>query len=384
MTDWIIVGAGLSGKLSALYLAFLNPKIKIILIEKQFELSQCHTWSCFSSDVPSSLLAFSNSLPWIGWDRHIVQFPDHKKELLIGYQSLKETNLNKALLASSNIEIKFNSLALKQNAKNEFLQELTIETHGLAQTLRSKNILWCTGWPNQISEKVGYQKFVGLEISTSLPHGIRYPIIMDACVEQTDGYRFFYVLPFSETELFIEDTYYSESSDLPVEQIKSGIHSYLKSKFQQNGFEIYQEVGVLPIPLEAPILRGAGRSLGVAGGQFHLVTGYSLPSIFKNLKNLNADLRSSPELPPRSSFLYLLLNHFMFLASPPNERWRVFSFFYRHSPELIQRFYSSAMNPVDWIRFFLKWPPPVQTRRALFIAGRFVKEMTLKLRSEKI
>jgi lycopene beta-cyclase len=374
MSDWIIVGSGLAGKLSALYLTYLNPRLKIILIEQQSQLSESHTWSCFSSDIPEILKSFSNTLPWIVWDQHEVHFPHYHRTLSIGYQSLKEKQLNQMLLACSNIEIQFNGLAEKEQTYPSKLKELVVHFSKETKTFVASNILWCTGWNFSPHNRQGYQKFVGVEFVTSKPHGIKNPILMDANIEQKDGYRFFYVLPFSETELLIEDTYYSENSHLDIAQIKKEISEYLETKWNLFGHEAYQEVGVLPIPLSHQSPTQNHKALGVAGHQYHPVTGYSLPSIFKNLNNLQR-LKAHP---PTNQSLYLLLNRFLFLAAPPQARWRVFSFFYRHSDKLIQRFYSGQMTKSDWLKFFLKWPPPVKTLKALCIAWRFVKEMTFK------
>ena len=56
---------------------------------------------------------------------------------------------------------------------------------------------------------LGWQKFVGREYRLAAPHGLERPIVMDATVDQTDGYRFVYCLPFAEDRMLIEDTYYS-------------------------------------------------------------------------------------------------------------------------------------------------------------------------------
>ena len=61
---------------------------------------------------------------------------------------------------------------------------------------------------------LGWQKFIGMEFALDEPHGLTHPIVMDATVEQIDGYRFVYTLPFSATRLFVEDTYYSDTPDL--------------------------------------------------------------------------------------------------------------------------------------------------------------------------
>ena len=45
--------------------------------------------------------------------------------------------------------------------------------------------------------ELAWQKFVGVEYDAP-GHGLEAPIIMDATVDQSDGYRFVYSLPFSE------------------------------------------------------------------------------------------------------------------------------------------------------------------------------------------
>ena len=47
-------------------------------------------------------------------------------------------------------------------------------------------------------------------------HEVTRPVIMDARVEQLGGYRFVYVLPLGEHEIFIEDTYYQDEPTLDV------------------------------------------------------------------------------------------------------------------------------------------------------------------------
>jgi lycopene beta-cyclase len=43
------------------------------------------------------------------------------------------------------------------------------------------------------------------------PHGLIRPTIMDATVGQGDAYRFVYLLPFDETTVLVEDTYYADA-----------------------------------------------------------------------------------------------------------------------------------------------------------------------------
>ena len=57
---------------------------------------------------------------------------------------------------------------------------------------------------------LGWQKFVGARISARPRRtGSTGRSIMDATVDQIDGYRFVYCLPFAPDRLLVEDTYYS-------------------------------------------------------------------------------------------------------------------------------------------------------------------------------
>jgi len=77
---------------------------------------------------------------------------------------------------------------------------------------------------------IAFQKFLGLFVRLAEPHGLKGPILMDATVEQTDGYRFVYTLPFSDTEALIEDTYYADEPDLDHHRLRKGIEEYAKKQ----------------------------------------------------------------------------------------------------------------------------------------------------------
>ena len=79
-------------------------------------------------------------------------------------------------------------------------------------------------------------------------HGLDRPIVMDATVDQADGYRFVYCLPFSPTELFVEDTYYSDTPDLDPDAARAA-HRRLcrRARLARRGASARQETGVLPV-----------------------------------------------------------------------------------------------------------------------------------------
>ncbi|MFX9135220.1 lycopene cyclase family protein, partial [Acinetobacter baumannii] len=77
---------------------------------------------------------------------------------------------------------------------------------------------------------LGYQKFYGAQIETEVPHGEPHPVIMDATVPQIDGYRFVYTLPFDGSTILIEDTYYSDSSEVDASRLRQRVAEYAAAK----------------------------------------------------------------------------------------------------------------------------------------------------------
>ena len=124
----------------------------------------------------------------------------------------------------------------------------------------------------------GYQKFVGMEVRLENAHGLDRPVVMDATVDQSEGFHFFYLLPFSEKRLLIEDTYFNESPALDPAAVKERIREYAAGKGYVVNTVVREETGVLPMPwTAAPDAHGGGFRAGYAGGWFHPGTGYSFP-----------------------------------------------------------------------------------------------------------
>src|SRR3546814_15427127 len=74
-----------------------------------------------------------------------------------------------------------------------------------------------------------WQKVVGQALTVKGVHGVEYPVVMDATVEQLDGYRFVYLLPFDAETVFIEDTYYSDDADLDAAAVRDRKSTRLNS-----------------------------------------------------------------------------------------------------------------------------------------------------------
>jgi lycopene beta-cyclase len=228
----------------------------------------------------------------------------------------------------------------------------------------------------------GFQKFLGLEIELNHPHGLKAPILMDATVEQKEGYRFLYCLPWSENRLLIEDTRYSETPEVDSEQFRKEILDYCAEKNWQVREVFYEETGCLPLPLKKQFCSG-GRSpeslretaltVGMRAGLFHPTTGYSLPMAVQTVDLLlkahdesswPQKLEHFTESIYRRQWFFILLNRVMFLANCPDQRFQFLQHFYRLPSDLIESFYANRLSLFEKTRFFLR-TPPVPMRAAL-------------------
>ena len=226
------------------------------------------------------------------------------------------------------------------------------------------------------------------------------PILMDATVEQFDGYRFVYTLPFSASRLLIEDTYYSESRALDRVAVKQRVLDYADDQGWRVGGITAEEDGVLPIVLAGDIAAfWAERSVGVPcsgmrAALFHPTTGYSLPEAVRladevaslqQLDSVSLDLvvrRRSVETWNRGGF-FRLLNRMLFLAADPHLRYRVLERFYRLPEPLIERFYAGRPSLLDRVRVLTGKPPVPLTRALACLAPGSARNLNPKPENEQ-
>jgi lycopene beta-cyclase len=209
---------------------------------------------------------------------------------------------------------------------------------------------------------------------------------MDARIQQIDGYRFFYLLPWSPTRLLVEDTYYSHHSGLKTERIEQEIMAYIQKQNWKVKSLIRKESGTLPLTLTLPSGTKQSRdefpSIGAESGYFHPVTGYTAPTLLKQLcaicdhSNLTAAAmrRVLAKVEQNSTGrlrYYRFLNRMMFKGAEATERYKVLSHFYRMPEPVISRFYSGQTTVWDQLRI-LMGKPPVPVSKAL----RVLREKT--------
>lgn len=379
--DLIIVGGGLAGSLLLAGAKSRHPQLRCLLLERGDRLCGNHTWSFHETDIPSQSASWLKPLISKTWKEHEVIFPEYRRTLASAYHSIQSDELAQKLLQLNGNEIRLGTevLRIEKEAAHGFWQ---VHISSQEAPLQAVAVIDARGWPpRQSNQLLGWQKFVGLDLELEAPHGLDHVVLKDVTVQQIDGYRFFYLLPWSPTQILIEDTYYSNHDGLKVDRIRKEIENYCERRGWKIRSVLREETGALPLFLKAPRRSpdpSAPPRLGASSDYFNPVTGYTLPYTLKaidallklNTLSSEAMSRKLGELYAAESFQarYLtLLNRMMFLAAPNETRYRILQRFYRLPEPLIQRFYGGNLTVWDQLRILMGRPPvPVMDALKVF------------------
>ncbi|WP_375194882.1 lycopene beta-cyclase CrtY [Sphingobium sp.] len=371
--DLAVAGGGLAGCLIALAVAARHPDTRLLLVESGDTLGGNHIWSFFDGDVAACDRWLIEPMVAHRWPQgHEVRFPGHGRQLAAPYNSI----------TSARLDAHVRQTLGKRVLTGADVSALTPGSVTLSdgRTFQAGAVIDARGGANFAALQCGWQKFVGQTLRLGAPHGVSHPVIMDATVEQADGYRFVYVLPWDERSIFVEDTYYSDRPDLEGAALDRRIAAYAEAQGWQVEAVVHRESGVLPVvhggdfdrfwPKDDPVARA-----GVRAGLFQPMTGYSLPDAVRFALDVAAAwpvdggglaqmTRSRAARHWRQGGYYRLLGRMLFGAAVPEQRWRIFERFYRLDPGLIGRFYSGRSTLKDRIRI-LCGRPPVPIRGAM-------------------
>lgn len=371
MSRIIIAGGGLSGSLAALALARRRPRTELLLVEQGETFGGNHTWSFFESDVPPKVRWVLQGVEAIHWPAHEVHFPRRSRKIDVGYTSIRSIHLDDAVRAGLRPE------QFRLNARIQAVEPCAITLDG--ETIEADAVIDARGPSSMPGLELGWQKFVGRYYRFPRPHGMSLPIIMDATVEQVDGYRFIYQLPVSPTDLLIEDTYYSRTPVLDQAALRGRIDQLAMRLGGGSPEVLDEESGVLPIVLGGDVetlwRSGQVARLGLRGGFFHPTTSYSLPDAVANAallaqqneltsEALHAVFHKRAQQLWQDRAFFRLLNRMLFYAAEPDQAYRVLEHFYRLPPAVISRFYAAQLSGFDKVRIF-SGKPPVSIGRAL-------------------
>jgi lycopene beta-cyclase len=366
--DIAIVGGGLAGGLVALALARERPDLHLRVIEEGAALGGNHRWSWFASDLSPAGTALTERFPQAQWESgYDVAFPARSRHLPTPYRSLASADFAETLrrqLPGGTVMEGRTADALDAGGVtlaggDRIAARAVIDTRGLSGSGH------LTG---------GWQVFMGRTLRLPRAHGVTRPLIMDARVTQVGGYRFVYVLPLSERDIFIEDTYYQDAPLLDRAALAARLDQYA-AQHGWKGEVMGEETGMLPVVTggDFAAFQAQHRTPGVAvagarGGFVHPLTSYTLPFAVETAlavadaadlpgPQLAAMLEQRAQRHWRATRFYRLLGTMLFGAAEPEERWRVFARFYGLSPALIERFYAARSTLADRARILCGRPP---------------------------
>jgi lycopene beta-cyclase len=374
-TTLLLAGGGLANGLIAYRLAQTRPEVRFKLVEGGARLGGRHTWSFFGSDLGSDGAWIAPFLT-CSWSQYEVRFPRRQRKIINSYKSITSDRFHDVLMD------RLGDRVLTCTPISALEDDGAIFVDG--SRLSAEAVIDGRG-PGAMPELViGYQKFFGQKVRLASDHGLKGPVIMDATVDQKNGYRFIYVLPWSERTLLIEDTRYTDGDELDLEDMRRGIGEYAEAQGWTTLEVLDEEQGILPIALDGDIeghwAHAAGRTLaGLRAVLFHPTTGYSLPDAV-GLANAICELpvidavalerlvRERSIRLWRERAFFRLVNRMLFRAGRPGQRYRVLERFYGLPEPLIKRFYAASLTRLDKLRI-LTGKPPVPFGAALKCIG---------------
>ena len=367
----ILVGGGLANSLIGHRLSTMRPDVDWTILEGGGELGGNHTWSFHAEDLTPDQQGWTEPFVAARWPGYAVAFPGLSRSLPLGYRSASAERL-RAVMAPHAGRIRTGAAVRELRPGG-----VTLAT---GEEMRADAVIDGRGYRASPHLQVAFQKFYGIEVRTAAPHGQADPVIMDATVPQRDGFRFVYTLPFAPDRVLIEDTYYSDGSDLDQAGLRGLTLDYARRRGWTVADVLRDEAGVLPIALGGNIERfwedapGVARS-GLRAALFHPTTGYSLPDAVRladriaslgdlRAANLHRETRAHSVRAWKEAGFYRLLDRLLFKAAEPDRRYSLIERFYHFSPDLVSRFYAGRSTLYDKARV-LTGKPPVPIFRAL-------------------
>lgn len=374
--DLLISGAGLSGLVAAWRCLSVNPALVIAIYEISDRVAGDHTWSFNGTDILPDLRDWFAPFVAHRWPRYDVRFPKRSRTLEVEY-------------CSGNSDTLFACV-------EPFIQSGQLQVHLKKRAPEQTEIphIDATGYHPRGDEFPGWQKFVGHVIRTDVPHGVDHPVVMDATVEQIDGYRFMYLLPFSDHEMLVEDTYFADTPNLSSNEIDDRIEAYIQAKGWGAYTTVRREKGVLPMMM-ATDRDDDSAKIGLGGGFAVAATGFTVPHAVEVANVIAQAIKSDgPDAAPTAVADFRryhiareryarLLNRMFFRAAEPSKRYIILQRFYGLGDRLIRRFYRNDLSLRDKARILIGKPPvPVSKALANFSEAAFIRRQRETTRAQ--
>ena len=363
--DLILVGGGLANGLIAWRLRQLRPDVRLLVLEAGDSLGGNHTWSFHETDLTPAQREWTAPLVAHQWPGHEVRFPGYARRLEGDYCCMPSQRFHEAIHPSIRDSVRF-------GVRVETVAPTRV-TLADGTRLDARAVIDGRGPGPSAHLQVGFQKFLGQEVRTRVPHGLHVPVLMDATVDQHGGYRFVYVLPLAPDVLLIEDTVYADGAAIDASELRRRVRTYAAAQRWDIVELLREEHGVLPILLGGDVdafwrATDGVPQVGVGAAFFHPTTGYSLPEAVAvadlvaarpdfEARSLHAALQGHASGRWKAGTFYRMLNRMLFLAAAPEQRRVVMERFYKFDEGLVARFYGGKLMWYDKLRLVTGRPP---------------------------
>ncbi len=363
--DIIIAGAGCAGLSLAYYLNKYDTRgLRILIIDKNLQKQNDRTW-CFWGAIPSEFLTIvTHRWPYLSFADETGFYTDVVGQN--GYQHVRSIDFYNFVFDAlrSNPNITFQSAFISSVNQDEYGAYVETED-GI---IRSK---WVFDSSNPLQSKESVkaqyrllQHFKGWFVKTDQPHfDPNSATLMDFRTAQHGDCRFFYVLPFSETEALVEYTIFSDQL-LQRKAYEQEIQRYINQELGISSYQITEEEqGVIPMN-SASINKFSGGKvvpIGIKGGTIKPTTGYAFLNILKESQIMARQFvhTGSPvyaeKLKPRFQFYDQVL--LRILTQQGGKGKEIFSkLFKQNSIRRVFRFLDEQSTLLDEVKIFSKLP----------------------------
>jgi lycopene beta-cyclase len=351
----LIAGGGLAGSLAALAMAKARPEVPILLIEEGGSFGGDRIWSFYDDEIDEDRWVIEPIVPQ-HWQGYYVAFPGRSRKFKAGYNVISSAALDAAVrerLRPDQYRLGTKVVAVRDD-------ELVLLG---GEKIKADGAIDARGAANLSMLDLGWRKYFGREYRFSAPHGVDRPVLMDATVEQAEGYRFVRCLPFSDTLMLVEEVYYSDGPDVDVLAMGARLDAYVARRGWAGGTIEREKSGTSPIPTGGDFGAfwrvGGARvaKIGLRGGFFHPTTGQTVADAAQTAALLTQQREiSGPALHDlfeqeaanqwRKRELYRGFNGTL-LSAKGEDRRRIFESFYELDPALIARFNAGRTGMLD-------------------------------------
>lgn len=355
----LIAGGGLAGSLAAVAMARLRPEVPLLLVEEAERFGGAvRLWFFLEDEVDEEGWALIEPFVSHRWPGYYVAFPGQSRKFKAPVAAIRSTDIDRIVretLRPDQYRLGTKAAAVRDN-------ELLLLG---GEKIKADGAIDARGAANLSMLELGWRKSAAREYRFAEPHQVDRPVLIDATVDQHDGFRFVQCIPFSETRMRIEDCYISNTPELSPETSRERIEAYVAKRRWRPAEVEREEENVVPVPLGGDFGSfwrvGGARvaKIGMRGGFFHPATGSALPDAARTATMLakqrdftGAALHDMFEREAsarwRNREHYRTFNGSIFGGG--HDRRRLFEELYRQDPGLISRFHSEELGVLERMR----------------------------------